>query len=128
MCLMHEIRKHVGRKIREFRKAEKLTQKELGEKIGVKHNTISSYEHGTNEPELDILYRMANVLDKNIDDFFPELVDGEDDVKQIIHDMGKEELLLIEDIKKEILQLEDEEKKELINNIKFAVDFFNKSR
>ena len=66
-----EISKFVGSKIREFRKKRGLTQKELGEKIGVKHNTISSYEKGTNEPEQNILYSMANVLEVSINDFFP---------------------------------------------------------
>lgn len=66
-----EISKFVGGKIRELRKKRGLTQKELGEKIGVKHNTISSYEKGTNEPEQNILYSMANVLEVSINEFFP---------------------------------------------------------
>lgn len=66
-----DISKYVGGRIREIRKKRNLTQKELGEKIGVKHNTISSYENGTNEPEHDILFKLANVLDVSIDDFFP---------------------------------------------------------
>ena len=63
---------YVGGRIREIRKRKGLTQRELGEKIGVKHNTISSYENGTNEPEHDILFKLANALDVPINDFFPE--------------------------------------------------------
>lgn len=66
-----KINKFVGSRIRDNRKKRGLTQKTLGEKLGIKHNTISSYENGTNEPELDILFRMADILDVSINDLFP---------------------------------------------------------
>lgn len=66
-----KISKFVGGRIRSLRRKHNLTQKELGEKLGVKHNTISSYEKGTNEPEQDTLFRMADVLGVSINDFFP---------------------------------------------------------
>jgi repressor LexA len=62
---------YVGNKIREYRKLKKLTQKQLGERIGVKHNTISSYESGTNAPEQDMLFALAEQLDISINDLFP---------------------------------------------------------
>lgn len=66
-----EIRKFVGEKIRYYRKKNGLTQKELGDKIGVRHNTISQYESGTNEPEQDMLFAIANILDVSVNEFFP---------------------------------------------------------
>src|SRR5690625_2674009 len=66
-----QISKFVGSRIRDIRKNRGMTQKELGEKVGVKHNTISSYEKGTNEPEQDILFKLAEVLNVSINDFFP---------------------------------------------------------
>ena len=69
--MKQRINEFVGSRIREIRKNRGLTQKELGEKIGVKHNTISSYEKGTNEPEQEMLFKMADVLDVSINDFFP---------------------------------------------------------
>lgn len=67
-----EISKFVGSKIKYYRKMKGMTQKELGEKVGVKHNTISSYENGTNEPEQNVIYSIANVLDVSINEFFPK--------------------------------------------------------
>lgn len=67
------ISKYVGEQIRKFRLLKGLTQKELGLKVGVKHNTISSYESGTNEPEQNILFALAKALDISIDDFFPPI-------------------------------------------------------
>ena len=61
----------VGSRIRDIRKKNKFTQKELGKKLGVKHNTISSYENGTNEPDQDVLFRLAHIFNVSINDFFP---------------------------------------------------------
>ncbi|KNE19079.1 LexA family protein [Virgibacillus pantothenticus] len=84
-----EISKFVGSKIREFRKKRGLTQKELGVKIGVKHNTISSYEKGTNEPEQNILYLMANVLGVSINDFFPSSRETEEPPKKKVAEVSQ---------------------------------------
>lgn len=66
-----DVKKFVSRKIKEYRKLHHLTQKELGDKIGVKFNTISGYENGTNEAKQDILFKIANALDISINDLFP---------------------------------------------------------
>lgn len=67
----HNISKFVGAQIRKFRKAKGMTQKELGFRIGVKHNTISGYESGANEPDQNILFAIADVLGVSINDLFP---------------------------------------------------------
>ena len=64
--------RYIGRQIRRYRDLKGMTQKELGDKIGVKHNTISSYESGTNLPEGNTLFAIANVLEISIDAFFPD--------------------------------------------------------
>lgn len=69
----NDITKFVGSKIKHYRKLQKMTQKELGEKIGVKHNTISGYESGTNEADQDVLFKIANILDVSINDLFPSI-------------------------------------------------------
>jgi len=66
-----DIAKYVGKQIKKFRLMRGMTQKELGIKIGVKHNTISSYESGTNMPDQNVLFAIAEVLDVNINSFFP---------------------------------------------------------
>lgn len=126
-----EIRKFVGEKIKEYRKDKKMTQKELGGKIGVKHNTISSYENGTNETELDILFEIADVLGKSIDDFFPQKSSG-DHLEKALHssgekDLSNEDLYLIKQITEKALNLEGKEREQLMNNIKFAVNFYDHS-
>lgn len=65
------VREYTSSKIRQYRKELGLTQKELGEKIGVKHNTVSGYENGTTEPEQDLLFKIADALGVSINALFP---------------------------------------------------------
>ncbi len=67
------ITKYVGKQIRKYREIKGLTQKELGKRVGVQHNTISSYESGTNEPEHEVLFALAETLGVTIDDLFPSV-------------------------------------------------------
>ena len=45
---------NIGEKIRTYRRNCKLTQKELGEKIGVSDKTISSWENSRTMPDLEM--------------------------------------------------------------------------
>lgn len=68
---MKDVSSYFGAKLKAYRKEKNLTQKSLGEMVGVAHNTISSYENGTNEPDQDILFKLADALEVSINDFFP---------------------------------------------------------
>ncbi len=54
-------------RIRELRKAEKLTMKQLGEIIGVSESTISLYETGKREPDQNTLLLIANHFHVSLD-------------------------------------------------------------
>lgn len=57
----------MNNRIKELRKALGLTQKEFGERIGVKPNTIATYEIGRNEPidaVLELICREFKVNDR----------------------------------------------------------------
>ncbi len=54
-------------KLREERKKRGMTQKELGEKVGVKQNTFTNWENGKREPTLDNIIKLANILDVTVD-------------------------------------------------------------
>lgn len=78
------IKGYVADRIKMYRKAAGLTQKELGEKIGVKHNTVSSYESGINEPEQDMLFKIASALGISINDLFPPTDGVDPDLADVI--------------------------------------------
>ncbi|MFR5700449.1 MAG: helix-turn-helix domain-containing protein [Eubacterium ramulus] len=42
-----------------YRKKNKITQKKLAEKLGVKHNAISSWKNGVNSIDIDTLFRVC---------------------------------------------------------------------
>jgi len=57
-----------GKNLKSLRKANDLTQRELGKKLNVHYNTISSWELGRREPDLDTLVLMTKVLDASFED------------------------------------------------------------
>lgn len=51
-----------GEKIKESRKAQKLTQKQLAKLIGAAHNSISDWENNKNKPDPDTIELLCGVL------------------------------------------------------------------
>jgi transcriptional regulator with XRE-family HTH domain len=62
-----DIRKAFGARLKTLRKQKKLTQKELAEKIDVRHPQLNKYECGLHTPPLIVLVLMAEVLDTTVD-------------------------------------------------------------
>lgn len=52
----------IGENIRKARVTRRMTQTELGNKIGVKHSTIAGYEQGTSRPSSAIIGKLASVF------------------------------------------------------------------
>jgi transcriptional regulator with XRE-family HTH domain len=62
----------VGSRIRELRKGRHLTQIELSEKIGVAQSDLSRMEQGEYKVGLDTLFKLLQVFDLKIGEFFGE--------------------------------------------------------
>lgn len=62
----------VGSRIRELRKGRRLTQMELSEKIGVAQSDLSRMEQGEYKVGLDTLFKLLQVFDLKIGEFFGE--------------------------------------------------------
>ena len=60
---MGDSRQELGERIKNARKAKRLTQAELAEKIGIKRATLSKYETGAIEPSITHLKSIAVWLD-----------------------------------------------------------------
>lgn len=56
----------IGRNIREQRMKKGLSQEELAEKLYVTRQTISNYETGKSNPDVEMLARIAEELDIDI--------------------------------------------------------------
>lgn len=55
----------MGERIRYARKFRGYTQKQLAEKIGAKHNSISGWEKDDHKPDIDTIVNMCSVLNVN---------------------------------------------------------------
>ena len=61
-------------KLREIRKQQGMTMKQLGERVGVTESAIGLYENGQRKPDYEMLLKLAEVLDSSV----PELTGTED--------------------------------------------------
>lgn len=58
----------IGINIAFYRRSLNLTQKQLGDKLGLASNTIANYENGTREPSLDLVVKLAKFFETTTDD------------------------------------------------------------
>jgi transcriptional regulator with XRE-family HTH domain len=94
----------VGSRIRELRKGRHLTQTELSEKIGVAQSDLSRMEQGEYKVGLDTLFKLLQVFDLKISEFF-----GESDTT------GPEDRELVSDYR----ELSDEGRQEVRDFMRF---------
>lgn len=64
-----EINQIIAENIKYLRKQNKMTQEDLGNKIGYSDKTISKWENGDTMPDVQTLYSLANIFGVTIDYF-----------------------------------------------------------
>jgi len=64
--------KTIGEKIYAMRRSRDLTQKELGEKLGVSGQAISNWERGDREPDMDTLEALADIFNVPLSAFLDQ--------------------------------------------------------
>lgn len=62
----------LGEQLKNYRKEQELTQRQLAEKLFVSDKAISKWETGKGYPELDLLPRVASLLSMTVDDLLNE--------------------------------------------------------
>ena len=78
---MTQLDRFVGGRIKQRRKALKMSQGELGKQLGVTFQQVQKYERGANRVSAGALYKIAAALDVPITYFYdglPALVNGQD--------------------------------------------------
>ena len=68
--MSHPVDVHVGQKLRRRRWMVGMTQKQLGEAVGIKFQQIQKYETGANRVSASRLYDMAKALEVPVSYFF----------------------------------------------------------
>lgn len=79
----------IGKFIAEKRKAKKITQSELAEKLGVTDRSVSNWENGKNMPDLSLFKPLCKILDITIN----ELLSGEELNKQEYQEKFEENIV-----------------------------------
>lgn len=72
------IKEAVAANLKKYRLKNNLTQKNLGEKIGVKHSTVSSWEKGTNSISINELVKICKLFGITLDDMYSNVDKGID--------------------------------------------------
>ena len=93
---MRNIKKLLGNRIRELRKARKLTQEQLAELVGIGTPNISYIETGRFAPSADTLEKLADVLQVPPYEFYNfEHLKSNDELKQeLFHALENDDKLL----------------------------------
>lgn len=59
-----------GANLKKARKRRGLTQRQLADLIGAKHNSVSNWETGQNEPDTQTIRRLCDILSITANDLF----------------------------------------------------------
>lgn len=60
-------KKEVAQRLSKLRKLNKVTQKDVEDLTGIKQTTLSGYEIGKNEPNLEAIVRLADIYGVTVD-------------------------------------------------------------
>ncbi len=63
---------NIGKKIKEYRENKNMTQKEIAKILGVEAGTISKYESGMIEPNIESIKKLADTFEITIDELLKE--------------------------------------------------------
>ena len=67
----HVLKTHLAGQLRSFRKDAKLTQEELGARVGRTGEAISNIERCRSMPTIETLVALSETLDRPLREFFP---------------------------------------------------------
>ncbi|WP_204780375.1 helix-turn-helix transcriptional regulator [Limosilactobacillus oris] len=104
----------LANRIKEARKSKRYTQKDLASLLNVKPATVSGWEVGRNEPSLDMLHKLSNVLGVSFEYLTGVVSQTSDDD----HPLTRNQKLVAYSIDPDI---SDEERQDIIEMVKIAM-------
>ena len=75
---MKTVKEEIASNLLFYRKRAKMTQDNLAEALGVKKNTISQWENCINSIDVEVLFKICDVLNVGVNDMFGEYATGGD--------------------------------------------------
>lgn len=127
-----DLKRYIGDKIKEFRLNSGLSQEELAEKLNTTKQSISRYEKGERQANQDILFSLAAIFKKRVDDFFPP-IEHEYPTLDKLYDLSDEEfdiddMNFLRKLVEKTLSMEETEREKFLESIKFTVDYYEKMK
>lgn len=102
----------IGKNIQRIRKEKGISQKELGQKLGVSQQMIAQYENSNSKPKIETIQKIADVLEVQIsvlDDRFEHSTNHE----KISHIFGDTDSAEVEAVKLLIARIQEDYEKGL---------------
>lgn len=81
-------RSNLARTIKKYRKARKLTMKQLSEKSGINLSTLKKYETDNRNPKLEQLSKIAEALEVSVFEFLDIEVNSVNDIISLVNKMN----------------------------------------
>ncbi|MDO4333577.1 MAG: helix-turn-helix transcriptional regulator [Eubacteriales bacterium] len=86
---MEDISKELGRRIREYRRINGLTQEQLANQLGICSRSVIALERGTGNPRLDILQKITRNLGISLDSLLMEQKpSGNSKYRQLVQELS----------------------------------------
>lgn len=86
---MPPIRKNICENIAKFRKERGISQTKLAQRLGVSKSNVSTWERGTNPPNVETIFKICDYLNVTVADMFGcDTIDK--DNKLIVHGFEKD--------------------------------------
>jgi transcriptional regulator with XRE-family HTH domain len=67
---MENIKEEIAKNLKRLREARQVTQKQLADYLGVKYNTVSSWEIGKNSIDIVVLIKICDFLKVSLNDIY----------------------------------------------------------
>ena len=96
-----------GTQLRLARKRKGLTQKELADAVGARHNTVSNWEAGRNQPDPDIVRALCALLEVDSNYFY--------ETETVESQLSDIEFALFGEVR----ELSDQDKQDVLDFIRF---------
>lgn len=127
--LQEEAKKVVSENLKRFLASRNLSQIELSERLGIPKQTLNGYVKGTSLPtpgNTEKIAQFFNVSKGDIDPRFKATLLQDYNLNEALRKLNDKESEFFEALLEKTLSLGEEERKNFLENVRFAVEFFNK--
>lgn len=129
--LHEEAKKVVAKNLERLLARKNMTQVSLSEKTGIPKQTINGYLRGFSLPtpgNTEILSRVFDVSKEEIDPRFNSDTFKKYDLTEAKKELNKKEFDFFDGLINKALSLNEEEREDFFENVRFAIEFFDKKK